>query len=63
MKHQSIVERVQDKQKDFHHFMESSRMLVEDNKPIPTEQHEKEPVPSPFQQFSKISVGKAGPSQ
>ena len=50
-KHQSMIERLHDKDKDFHHFMESSRMLVEDdNKREPTEQPIME-QPSPSSNF------------
>jgi hypothetical protein len=54
-KHSSMIERLQDKDKDFHHFVESSRILVEDGgKREPTDQ-EIEVRPGPFQQFSKVS--------
>ena len=51
----SMIERLQDKEKDYHHFVESSRVLAEDEfKREPTDHlHGSDSKPSPFQMFSK----------
>lgn len=55
----SLIERIHDKERDFHHFVESSHVFAEEPK---NEQVEGQQEPTGlvgFQQFSKISVGNA----
>lgn len=54
-KQSSMIERLQEKDRDFHHFIESSRILVEEEpRREPTDQGV-ETKPAPVNQFNMFS--------
>ena len=61
--HSSLMDRLQNKESEFHHFVESSRVLHEEGaRREPTEfMNQDQPQPASFQQFSKISVSNSNP--